>query len=84
MYVDSGEIVFFAEAATKLYEPYATEIFKKIVREGDTVVDLGANMGYYSLLASRLVGEKGWVFAFEPHPQSYGLLMKKHKVEQIS
>lgn len=59
-----------------VWEEMTTELFKKLVKEGDTVVDLGANMGYFSLLASRLVGEKGKVYAFEPEPVNYGLLVK--------
>jgi FkbM family methyltransferase len=43
------------------------------------VVDVGANVGYYTLLASRLVGEEGRVFAFEPEPQNYDLLCKNIK-----
>jgi len=40
------------------------------------VVDLGANLGYYTLLAARLVGPRGKVYAFEPEPINYGLLLK--------
>lgn len=40
------------------------------------VIDLGANVGYYTLLASEKVGEAGRVFAFEPDPLCYGLLEK--------
>jgi len=58
------------------YEKSETELFKKIVKEGMTVVDLGANTGYYTLLAAKLVGEKGKVFAFEPEPRNFSVLMK--------
>lgn len=53
-----------------------TELFKKEVKLGMTVVDLGAHVGYFSLLAAKLVGEKGRVFAFEPAPDNYTLLTK--------
>jgi FkbM family methyltransferase len=39
-------------------------------------VDLGANIGYFSLLAARLVGREGKVYAFEPEPRNFGLLLK--------
>lgn len=39
-----------------------------------TFVDLGANKGYYSILASKLVGDKGRVFAFEPDSDIYSML----------
>lgn len=58
------------------WERPTTEMFKKIVKEGDIVVDLGANIGYFTLLAARLVGKKGKVYAFEPEPTNYSLLTK--------
>lgn len=57
-------------------EELTTELFEKVVKEGDIVVDLGANIGYYTLLAARLVGKKGKVYAFEPEPINYSLLIK--------
>ena len=59
-----------------VWEEQTTELFKKIVRERDTVVDIGANMGYFTLLSSRLVGDKGKVYAFEPEPVNHGQLLK--------
>jgi len=40
----------------------------RIVRPGDTVIDIGANVGVVTVLLSSLVGKKGKVFAFEPNP----------------
>ena len=48
------------------YEYSKQRIFSAAVRQGDCVFDLGANVGFYSLLASVLVGEGGKVFCFEP------------------
>lgn len=42
----------------------------RVIRPGDTVYDLGANVGFYTLLASRLAGSSGRVFAFEPVPRN--------------
>jgi len=43
--------------------------------KGDVVFDVGANYGFYTLQASRLVGSDGLILAFEPHPDTYkGLL----------
>lgn len=57
-----------------VYEKSETELVKKIVTEGMTVVNVGANFGYYVALHSTLVGSTGKVFAFEPEPSNFALL----------
>lgn len=49
-----------------LWEPRITAIFEGALERQDVCIDVGANIGYHSLLASRLVGKEGRVFAFEP------------------
>jgi FkbM family methyltransferase len=61
-------------------EMYETKLFKNLVTKGMTVVDVGANIGYYTLLAAKLVGDKGRVIAFEPEPQNYALLVRNIKL----
>ena len=46
------------------------------LNKGDTFIDIGAHIGYYSMLAYRLVGELGKVICFEPTPSTYSLLVK--------
>ncbi len=58
------------------WEETETRLFSSIVKEGMTVVDVGANVGYYTLLAARLVGKSGTVFAFEPSPENFALLQR--------
>ena len=60
-------------------ESFEMETVKKIVKEGDIVIDLGANIGVYTLLLAKLVGDKGKVYAFEPSPESFMLLKKNIK-----
>jgi FkbM family methyltransferase len=67
---------FQAYAAKGIHEEVTTNLFKKIVKRGDVVVDLGANIGYFTLLAARLVGKEGRVFALEPEPKNFGYLTK--------
>jgi FkbM family methyltransferase len=62
------------------YEQYTTALFKQLIKTGMTVVDIGANIGYFTLLAASLVGEKGKVFAFEPEPSNYALLVENIEV----
>lgn len=50
------------------YEYFITEFVARNVREGMTVIDIGANYGYYTLLMADLVGDAGRVYAFEPNP----------------
>jgi len=52
------------------------KIFKDNVKDGDNVVDLGANIGYFTLILAKLVGPTGKVFAFEPDPRNLALLKK--------
>ena len=58
------------------YEPATTAVFMAMVTDGDVVVDVGAHWGYFTLLAASRCGERGRVFAFEPHPKNFALLAK--------
>jgi FkbM family methyltransferase len=61
------------------HENLETEYVKRIIQKGDTVIDLGANIGYYTLIFAKLVGKLGHVFAFEPEPSNFELLSKNVK-----
>lgn len=43
----------------------------RMIKAGQTVVDIGANVGYYTILFSQIVGENGTVYSFEPEPQNF-------------
>lgn len=55
-------------------EELEVEVVKSELREGMTVLDVGANIGYYALLESRLVGRTGKVYAIEPFPRNLQIL----------
>lgn len=59
-----------------VWEAYQTKIFKRVIKKGMNVVDVGANIGWYTLIAARLVGKKGKVYAFEPEPYNCAILRK--------
>lgn len=56
------------------WETWLTQCLARIIRPGDVCVDIGANVGYYSVLMSALAGEKGQTIAVEPNPRIAGLL----------
>jgi FkbM family methyltransferase len=58
----------------RAYEPRESAFVRRVLRPGMTVVDVGANLGYYALLAGRAVGPTGRVLAIEPDPQNFELL----------
>jgi FkbM family methyltransferase len=51
-----------------MFEPQSIHVFRKLIKDGDTVLDIGGNIGLYSIVASSLVGPKGNVYTFEPAP----------------
>jgi FkbM family methyltransferase len=65
---------------TKTWEPHTTILFKQSVKKGMNVIDVGAHVGYFTLLAAGLVGDMGNVFAFEPAPENYEFLVKNIKL----
>lgn len=58
------------------HEHFETQVIVDAVRPGDTVLDIGANIGYYTLLFARQTGPQGTVIAFEPDPDNFALLKK--------
>ena len=68
--------------AVDAYEPETTRLFQSVVKPGMTFIDVGAHVGYYSLLAARQVGPEGKVFAFEPEPVNYSLLVKNVELNE--
>lgn len=59
---------------TGQWEPYVTSYFRRTLSPGDTFIDIGANIGWHSLVASRVVGESGRVYSIEGSPSTFRCL----------
>jgi FkbM family methyltransferase len=66
----------YIEMTEGRWEPGVTRLVENVLEPDMTVVDVGAHIGYFSLLAARRVGPTGHVYAFEPAPENYELLVR--------
>lgn len=77
LFIDSqDEIMVSTFNEIKDYEIATTKVIKNLVKDKMTVVNIGANIGYFSLLMAKLVGPRGKVISFEPLPKNVELLRK--------
>jgi len=80
MYVDWSQFRGF------VYDTWEPEVVRRIVstvRPGMTVVDVGAHVGYYTLVFAKYVGATGRVISFEPLPENFALLKKNVELNQL-
>ena len=61
------------------FEEGLSNFILEYLNEGQVFIDIGSHFGYYTLLGSQIVGEKGEVHAFEPTPSTYEILKKNYK-----
>lgn len=74
--VDASDIsVSRPGALSGQYEPHIAATVRGLVKEGWVAYDIGANVGFHSMLMSRLVGANGRVFAFEPNSENCRLIL---------
>jgi FkbM family methyltransferase len=83
MYVDPkdtvGEMAIGAD-----WDAVTGQVFRRVIRPGDVVIDIGAHWGYFTLLAAILSTDSGKVYAFEPHPKNFALLAKNISANRLS
>lgn len=76
MYVDATDLPQLFLLAYGEWEPETAAAIREHLRAGDCFVDIGANAGYFSLLAASIVGPEGRVLAFEPNPEARAILLR--------
>lgn len=74
VFADANDLTLGSPALHGDYEPEVAAVIAAILRPGDTFLDVGANLGYFTLLAAGLVGDGGRVYAIEPNEQNIKLL----------
>lgn len=67
----------------KFYEPHVTSVIKSVLSPGMGFLDIGANIGYFSLMAASLVGSSGKVFSFEPSQHNCNCLYLSAKTNNF-
>lgn len=63
-------------AREKYYEPHVTRVLHSHLKRGSTFIDVGANIGYFSMLAAAAVGPEGRVESFEPNASNCDLIRR--------
>jgi FkbM family methyltransferase len=76
LFVDLSDHVIGGAIIRGYFETSEAEFVRRTVRPGQTVVDMGANIGFFTVLLGSLVGPTGRVVAFEPHPRNAELLAR--------
>jgi FkbM family methyltransferase len=66
-----------------LWEQKTTQLVKQLIHETDVVIDVGANIGYFTTLFAKLVGPEGKVYAFEPTHNYYNHLLENVSINDF-
>lgn len=75
MFVDTRDISVGPHILMEgFWEMWITRVFRETIKKGMTVVEVGANIGYYTLLAAKQISSSGKLYAFEANPQVFDIL----------
>ncbi len=66
------------------FEKRELALYQVLIKQGDVIIDAGANIGLYSILGSRIVGEKGKVYSFEPSGANFDILKKNIQLNKCN
>jgi len=78
MFLDKIDSLYLS--VNKDWGDFEKEVIEKQIKKGDVILDIGANIGFYTLIMAKLVGEKGKVYAFEADPTNFEILKKNVEV----
>jgi len=85
MYLDRNDLAICKTLAKEYaWEESETNFLKKIIVPEMSIIDIGANIGYFTLLLAKWIGPKGKVYSFEPDPSNFKLLTKNLKANRIN
>jgi FkbM family methyltransferase len=73
-----------AIASTGEWEPFTTRIMASLLEPGDSVLDIGANIGWYSVVLGKIVGSEGCLLAFEPDPANADVARQNLSLNELS
>ncbi len=74
IYTSGDDVAVGKHVRANAYERGVTSTFCRYIKQGMGVIDVGANIGYFTMLAASLVGPKGYVLAVEPNPDNVRML----------
>jgi FkbM family methyltransferase len=74
IFVDENDLAVGRQVAHGVYEPDVAAVMRRYILPGMSIIDIGANIGYFSLLAATVVGAQGHVLAVEPNPRNARML----------
>jgi FkbM family methyltransferase len=84
LFVMPNDYIGSSILSSKAYEPHVTKQIRSILRNGDVFLDLGANLGFFTMMASSILKTTGKVIAFEPNPQNVQLIYQSMHFGKVS
>jgi FkbM family methyltransferase len=85
--INGSDLVLLSHDLYQVPETYEPDVWRTLmaeVRHGDTVADVGASIGLYTIALAKRVGAKGQVYSFEPDPESFGRLSRNVALNRVS
>ncbi|MEK6889286.1 MAG: FkbM family methyltransferase [Nanoarchaeota archaeon] len=82
IYPDSNDSLGLSQKKDFFEKSRVAKVMRAFVKPGQITLDIGANIGVYSLLLAKLVGKKGKVYSFEPDGDNFRTLVKNTKLNR--